>query len=106
MIKTSGANVSPAEVEQVLLSIPSVETAVVVGVPDPQRDQIVGAALVPAPGADIDTELVLAETRRQLSSFKIPRRLQVYTDDEFPRLANGKPDKQTLIKLLSQPKTD
>ncbi|HET6608782.1 MAG TPA: AMP-binding protein, partial [Rhodopila sp.] len=50
MIKTGGINVAPAEVEEILMAHPDVELALVVGVPDPVRDEIVGAIVVPRPG--------------------------------------------------------
>jgi acyl-CoA synthetase (AMP-forming)/AMP-acid ligase II len=100
MIKTSGANVSPAEVEQVLMSLPDVAAATVVGIPDAHRGQLVAAAVVSAPGCRVDVRDALAVARKELSPFKVPRRLRVYDDDTFPRLANGKPDKRTLAGVL------
>jgi acyl-CoA synthetase (AMP-forming)/AMP-acid ligase II len=49
VIKTSGNNVSPSEVEAVLNSLPEVRIAHVLGIPDPERGEVV-AALVAANG--------------------------------------------------------
>ena len=51
MIKVSGANVAPAEVERELLTIDGITAAHVVGVDDADRGQIVGAAVVLRAGA-------------------------------------------------------
>jgi acyl-CoA synthetase (AMP-forming)/AMP-acid ligase II len=102
MIKTSGANVSPPEVERVFFGMPEVSLVVVVGVPDETRGQIVAAAIVPAQGQTIDVDEILNRAKRELSSFKVPRKVVVYEDEEFPRLANGKPDKRVLIDVLKE----
>jgi acyl-CoA synthetase (AMP-forming)/AMP-acid ligase II len=46
MIKTGGANVSPPEVEAILLAQPEVKAAQIVGLPDPDRGETVVAAVV------------------------------------------------------------
>jgi acyl-CoA synthetase (AMP-forming)/AMP-acid ligase II len=102
MIKTSGANVSPPEVEQVLLAMDGVNDAVVLGVPDPARGQIVAASLTSESGAQIDVVQVLRELRTQLSSFKVPKKILVFDDEDFPRLPNGKPDKRALSQVLRE----
>jgi acyl-coenzyme A synthetase/AMP-(fatty) acid ligase len=51
MIKTSGANVAPVEVEAVLSALPQVRIAYVVGLPDPTRGALVAAAVVLNDGA-------------------------------------------------------
>jgi acyl-coenzyme A synthetase/AMP-(fatty) acid ligase len=57
LIKTAGANVSPMEVEAVLISYPEVREAHVFGLPDPRRGQIVAAVIVPEPGIAFDASL-------------------------------------------------
>jgi acyl-CoA synthetase (AMP-forming)/AMP-acid ligase II len=47
MIKTAGSNVSPAEVEMEMQQLEGVHSAYVVGLPDPQRGQLLVAAVVP-----------------------------------------------------------
>jgi acyl-CoA synthetase (AMP-forming)/AMP-acid ligase II len=100
MIKTSGANVTPREVEVALEAYPEVELALVVGLPDAERGQLVTAVLVPAPGADIDVDEIRARLRTEISGFKVPRRFVLMTRDEVPWLPTAKPDKRKLIGLL------
>jgi acyl-CoA synthetase (AMP-forming)/AMP-acid ligase II len=102
IIKSAGANVSPPEVEAVLMAAPDVGLAVVVGLADAERGEIVAAALLPRPGMDIDLAAVRARVDANLSSFKQPRRYLVLSDTEFPYLATGKPDKRALAAWLRE----
>jgi acyl-CoA synthetase (AMP-forming)/AMP-acid ligase II len=100
MIKTGGANVSPEEVEDVLNAIPTVERAVVVGLPDPERDELVVAVVVPRPTDDFDVDALRAVCVEQLSTYKVPRRFVVMALDEVPWLPGGKPDREALVEKL------
>jgi acyl-CoA synthetase (AMP-forming)/AMP-acid ligase II len=99
MIKTSGANVAPREVEVVLNSCDGVLTSVVVGVPDPQRQEIVSPAVVPLPGVDLDVQVLVKRCKEDLSSYKVPRRVLI-VEDELPMLFPGKPDLNTIKKQI------
>lgn len=91
MIKTSGANVAPLEVEQLLLAHPDIHRAVVVGVPDPVAGQIVVACVVPRSGAELIEDEVRAHLRGSLSSFKIPRRILFFAaESDLPRSGGNK----------------
>jgi acyl-CoA synthetase (AMP-forming)/AMP-acid ligase II len=74
LIKTSGANVSPAEVKAVLESSEAVRQAFVVGVPHPSRGADVVAFIVAEEPA-LDMTSLLDEARRQLAAYKVPRRI-------------------------------
>lgn len=100
MIKTSGSNVAPREVELVLEQSPQVGLAVVMGLPDADRGQVVAAVLVPMPGADVDVESVRALAEENLSRYKVPRHFMVVESDDMPKLGSGKPDKRALFVLL------
>jgi acyl-CoA synthetase (AMP-forming)/AMP-acid ligase II len=106
MIKTSGSNVAPREVELLLESFPEVGVAVVAGLPDADRGEVVAAALVPAAGASIDPIETLRRARDELSNYKVPRRVLVLGEGDMPYLANGKPDRLTVRKLLADLATE
>ena len=99
-IKTAGANVSPREVELALETCPPVKEAYVVGLPDPQRGEIVAAALIPHAGATVDTEHVRETVRSELAAFKVPRLLVSLAKHELPETATGKIRKDRLRDLL------
>jgi acyl-CoA synthetase (AMP-forming)/AMP-acid ligase II len=106
MIKTSGSNVAPREVELLLESFPEVGLAVVVGLPDADRGEVVAAALVPAGGATIDPIQTLRRAGDELSNYKVPRRVLVLGEADVPYLANGKPDRLTVRQLLAERATE
>jgi acyl-CoA synthetase (AMP-forming)/AMP-acid ligase II len=101
MIKTSGANVSPAEVERELLLVDGVAVAAVVGIPDPRRDQLVAAAVVLDGTTDVDAEEMRAQLARRLSGYKVPRKIVfLRSPEEIPKTPSMKIDKRALARVL------
>jgi acyl-CoA synthetase (AMP-forming)/AMP-acid ligase II len=88
MIVTSGNNVYPKEVENVIFDHPGVQSVAVVGLPDEVRGETVHAFVVPAPGARLSEEALLEHCRRNLALFKVPR--SVAFIDELPLTGSGK----------------
>jgi O-succinylbenzoic acid--CoA ligase len=88
LIITGGENVSPAEVEAVLLSHPGIAEVGVYGVPDPQWGQRVAAALVARPGVVLEPEETRDFCRIRLAGYKIPS--QITMVEALPRNAAGK----------------
>ena len=102
MIKTGGANVSPREVESVLMSMAEVEQAHVFGVEDPDMGQLVVAGIVPAsPPTPPDLDELRVVLRRELSAFKVPRHLFILTEGEIPFTDTGKLHPGRLRELLA-----
>lgn len=89
MIKTGGENVYPAEVASVLLRIPGVADAVVLGLPDERLGQRV-AALIVRGDAKLSTADIDRACRMALGGFKIPR--TIVFADALPRLGSQKID--------------
>jgi len=88
IIITGGFNVMPSEVEEALRRHPAIEDAAVVGLPDPQAGEIVVAAVVLSPGAELDAEVVRDFARGQIAAYKVPRRL--FPVEELPKSLIGK----------------
>lgn len=102
MIKTSGANVAPMEVEAVLGALPQVRIAYVVGVPDPDKGAVVAAAVVLNEGASATPEELTAACRTQLAAYKVPKRWEILRDtDGLPYTTTNKIDKRALVKQLA-----
>jgi long-chain acyl-CoA synthetase len=97
MIITGGLNVYPAEVENLIYTYPDVQETVVFAVPDVKRGQVIGAAIVPRPGASINEKELLAFLRANLANFKVPDRIVVR--EALPRTSSGKTirDAETLL---------
>jgi len=102
MLKTSGANVSPREVELVLLEYPDIADAAVVGLPHPKMGQMVVAAVVLRPGRVMDEGKLRGWLQGQLSSFKVPKRFVPMDAAEIPRTDTGKIRKAELQARLEQ----
>ncbi len=99
LIKTSGANVAPAEVERCLLAIEEVKLAFVVGVAHPDRGQDVVALVVPWRDDTPDASRLKDRLREELSSYKIPRHVLVIRDESVPWLVSQKVDRKALTGL-------
>lgn len=84
LIIAGGANVYPAEVEQALLAHPTVEDAVVVGLPDDDLGLRVHAVVV----GDVDVADLRAHCARRLAPYKVPRSFEVV--ERLPRNEFGK----------------
>ncbi len=89
MINRGGENVYSIEVENVLAGAPGVGEAAVVAVPDDMMGEKVGAVIVPAAGASLDVDAVLAYSRSHLADFKVPQYVSV-REQALPRNPSGK----------------
>lgn len=76
MIITSGFNVYPKEVEDVLHMHGAVESARVVGKPDMMRGETVKAIIVKKEGAEVDDKAIIKHCRIYLSPYKTPRTIE------------------------------
>ena len=100
MVKTSGANVSPREVELALLGVKGVREGIVFGIDDPVKGEIVVAYIVPADGFSPDAEKICLALRSEISSYKVPQQIKFISDDKIPRTGSLKPRKPELKKMF------
>lgn len=100
MIVRGGENIFPREVEDLLEQHPSVETAVVVGLPDPRYGEEVAAFVKLAQGATVGEAELSAYCREGLAAFKVPRRWLFV--DEYPRTPLGKVQKFALSAMVQE----
>jgi fatty-acyl-CoA synthase len=100
MVKTGGINVAPVEVEEVLSAHPAVRMAFVIGLPDPVRDEILAAVVVPRAGAAVTADELAAHCRAQLALYKVPRRFRFVAESELPLTVTGKLQKNRLAELF------
>jgi acyl-CoA synthetase (AMP-forming)/AMP-acid ligase II len=84
MIKTGGANVSPAEIEVQLRAFAPVKLARVVGVPDERLDQLVVLAVVLKEGEHATEADVQQFLRERVASYKVPKRVLFFAEHEMP----------------------
>ena len=87
VIKCRGEKVAPREVENVLYTIPGVQDAAVIGLPDAVMGQVIKAFIV-APNATLSEAAVIAHCKAQLEDFMVPRHVEFRA--ELPRTGSGK----------------
>ncbi|HST40722.1 MAG TPA: AMP-binding protein, partial [Conexibacter sp.] len=88
MIIRGGYNVYPREIEEVLYEHPAVAEAAVVGVPDKEWGEEVGAAVALKEGAQADAEELRAYVKERVAAYKYPRR--VWLVPALPKGPTGK----------------
>jgi fatty-acyl-CoA synthase len=100
MIKTSGINVSPAEVESFISTHPAVAEVAVVGADHPIRGEVVVAFVVAAPGHPLDGSEIRTFCRSGMASYKAPWVVEVVS--ELPRTNTGKMVRKDLRALAGE----
>jgi len=97
VFRVGGENVAPAEVEEVLLAHPAVETAQVIGVPDARLGEVPCAYVTLKSGTAI-SELQLVEwCKGRSANFRVPRYLKIVPDfEQIGMTASGKVQKTKL----------
>lgn len=101
MINTGGELVAPPRVEAALMELEEVREALVVGVPDETWGEVVGAVLVPSPGADaasLSPASLAAALGGALAPWERVRRVRLV--DALPLTATGKPSPAAARELL------
>lgn len=91
MLIRGGENVYPREIEEFLMSHPSVQQAQVFGVPDQKYGEEVCAWIVLKPGQVMSEDDVRSHCQGQIAHYKIPRYMRFV--GEFPMTVTGKPQK-------------
>jgi fatty-acyl-CoA synthase len=97
MFISGGANIYPAEIENVLSDHPEVAEAAVVAAPDPYWGEIGQAFVLPVDGARLTPADLEAHCRARLAGYKVPRHFEIVGD--FPRTATGKIQKHRLAPI-------
>ena len=88
VIVRGGENLSPGEIEDVLLAHEAIRDAVVLGVPDTEWGEVVAAVVVAVPGRELDADEVRAWVTKHLRSSRAPAIVEVRA--ELPYTDTGK----------------
>jgi fatty-acyl-CoA synthase len=97
VFRVGGENVAPAEVEEVLLAHPAVETAQVVGVPDPRLGEVPCAYVTLKHGKTVEPQELVDWCKKRSANFRVPRYLRIVDDFEaIGMTASGKVQKARL----------
>jgi acyl-CoA synthetase (AMP-forming)/AMP-acid ligase II len=98
MILRGGENISPYEIEDVLLAHPSVTDAVCFGVADELYGEEVAAAVVI--GGPADERDLREHCRERLAAFKVPKTIRIVP--QIPRTPTGKLQRRRVAALLDE----
>jgi long-chain acyl-CoA synthetase len=96
VIKPSGFQVWPREVEEVIASHPAVNEVGVAGVPDEYQGEAVKAWIVLRSGQRATAEEIQAFCRKKLAGYKVPK--QIEFTDSLPKTIVGKVLRRALVE--------
>ena len=97
VFRVGGENVAPAEVEEVLLAHPAVQTAQVIGVPDRRLGEVGCAYVTVKAHAKVSEAELLEWCKARCANFRVPRYLRIVADFEsIGMTASGKVQKTKL----------
>src|SRR3954470_21484297 len=97
VFRVGGENVAPAEVEEVLLAHPAVQTAQVIGVPDARLGEVPAAYVTLKSGESATEREIVEWMKPKVANFRLPRYLRIVADFEtIGMTASGKVQKTKL----------
>ncbi|RPI49092.1 MAG: AMP-dependent synthetase, partial [Acidobacteria bacterium] len=96
LIKTSGYQVWPREIEEVLASHPSVQEVGVAGIPDAIKGEVVKAWIVRRAGTNPTIDELRAYCRQHLAPYKTPAYVEFR--DSLPKTMAGKVLRRILVE--------
>lgn len=94
MMKVAGLKVYPLEIELALMEHPLVKEVAVIPVKDRLRGEVPRAIIVTKEGAELSEKEVLDFCRKRLSSYKLPRSIEIR--ESLPKIGSGKINKKIL----------
>jgi acyl-coenzyme A synthetase/AMP-(fatty) acid ligase len=94
LIIRGGVNISPLEIDNVLLQMPGVAEAATIGVPDRIYGEEVVSYVVLAPGAGLAASDILRFCAERIAAFKAPKQILLCAD--LPKTERGKLDRKAL----------
>ena len=99
VLRHSGENILPGEVEEVINTHPAVKDCAVVGLPNDVDEEDVAAFVVLHPGGTLETEALRDYCRGELAHFMVPKVVRII--DEMPKTSTEKPALGKLMELYT-----
>ena len=97
LIIRGGENISPLELETILLGDSRIRECKVIGLPDEHYGETVCACIVPT--GNLTEEDVREVLSGRIAGYKMPQKIQLFP--ELPKLSTGKPDLRKLREIIS-----
>ena len=95
LIIRGGVNISPAEIDNILLQMPGVAEAATIGVPHSIYGEEVVCYVAPKPGEHLEAEDIFNHCTDRLPEFRMPK--QVIVRDALPKTERGKMHRMQLL---------
>jgi fatty-acyl-CoA synthase len=102
IIKTGGANVSPVEIDGVLAGYPGLRLGRTVGVPHETLGEVVVTCVVPHNGVKLEEAAIRDFLKERLASYKVPRRVLFFCEDELSMTGTAKVKSGRLRELAAK----
>jgi 2,3-dihydroxybenzoate-AMP ligase len=100
LINRGGEKISAEEIENLILTHPSVQNVACVPIPDPQLGEKMCACIILKKGCELTLkELIAFLTEKEIAKFKLPERLEIL--DDFPVSTFGKVSKKALVEWMT-----
>ena len=99
-IKTGGANVSPSEIDAALSAHPAIQSTFTVGVPHDILGEIVVSCVILREAKMLNEDELRAFAKQTLASYKVPRRVLFFSEDDLPMTGSNKIRRPELKKLV------
>jgi non-ribosomal peptide synthetase component E (peptide arylation enzyme) len=98
IINRGGKKFFPREIEEILYTHPAILHAAMVGTKDPRLGERNCLCVIPKPGQTVTLETMVEFLRGQVSTYKLPERLEIV--DDLPFTATGKLQRFVLTKRI------
>lgn len=90
IIKTGGANVSPTEIEEALLSFPNMRAGIPFGAPHPTLGEAIVLCAVAMEGCELEQEQIMAHLKERLAAYKLPKKVLMFSEGDLEFTGNQK----------------
>jgi fatty-acyl-CoA synthase len=97
IIKTGGANVSPLEIEEALLSFPNMRIGIAFGAPHASLGEVIVLCAVAMQGHTLVEAEILAFLKKKLAAYKLPRKILLFSESDLSFTGNQKIQSGKLI---------
>ena len=100
--RCGGEQVMPSEIEDLLVTHPTVLQAHIVPLPDERMGEVGVACIVPRPGMAVDAAELIDFCARSLARFKVPRHVVQLAAEDIPTTPSGRARKFLLAELAAK----
>ncbi|MFH1349393.1 MAG: AMP-binding protein [Pseudomonadota bacterium] len=100
MLKVGGINVSPATVENYLMSNPKIKEVHVIGYPDEKKDEVVMAVVELKKDEKATEEEIIQFCKGKIASYCVPAYVHFLDGEEWPKTSSGKVPQKMVKELI------